>query len=264
MAQRNDNLILIAAVIFTAVFAIALAPTAQAATIAQWSFEANDFLADSSGNGNTLANNGATAVEDPHAGAPGTGVASFDGVNDWMRTAANLDLSPYSQIRVSWWQKVAAASAGIVWEHSPSFVGEPGAIIADVNDGGNASRGKIGVWGANPAVSGANINLDQYVNAYNSTWEHVAVEIDLDATNGADVVKLFLNGSPTGIPTTAQTANLTSFLDDVLYLGTRGGTGTYLTGSIDELVIQSIPEPGTIALLFAAAMPLLLLRRRNG
>ncbi|MCX7426139.1 MAG: hypothetical protein NTW96_11040 [Planctomycetia bacterium] len=133
----------------------------QGGIIAQWRFEPddpetpeNEFLLDSSGNGNLLANYGAASMSDPGAGFPGMGAAAFDGTAH-MRTASPLDLSPYRHVRVSWWQRIDTAASAIVWEHSPTFIGNPGSIVADVNDAGNAGRGLAGVWTAS-----SHYNLD--------------------------------------------------------------------------------------------------------
>ncbi len=236
-------------------------PEPELYTIAKWSFEANAFLADSSGNGHTLANHGATPVEDPHAGAPGTGVACFDGMDDWMATVDAIDLSLYSDLSISWWQKISSEATAIVWEHSPSFISNPGGIVADVNDGG-IGNGKAGVWGTGGSPP---LNLDEYPHSTDGTWEQITVELDLEAASGADVTKVYRNGTLVSTASSAQTTNLGQFLNDNFFIGARGGASAYLNGYIDEMVIQStVPEPGTFALLLTAGLSFALLRRRNG
>lgn len=241
----------------TFLFGFAFQGMVDAEIIAQWKFEDGDFLADSSGNGNTLANFGASCVEDLSSIAPGNDVADFNG-SSFMRTASPLDLSPYRNLRISWWQKVATTTASIIWEHSESFVFKPGSIVADVNDAG-IGEGFVGVWGGNTSV----YNLDQYSHSYDNTWEHMVVEFDLDSGMSEDVVKVFRNEELVSVATGAQTTDTTSFLNDVLYIGARGGNSVYFTGSLDELTIETVgvPEPSTIALLLTVVLAFVFFRR---
>ncbi|MEA1950706.1 MAG: sialate O-acetylesterase, partial [Planctomycetota bacterium] len=262
--RRGFRLLLLAGVVVSVALPQGFSSTAGADVVAQWRFEPddtetpeNEFLMDSSGNGNTLANFGVVSQTDPGAGFPGLGGAAFDG-SSHMQTAATLDLSPYRHILITWWQKVANNVDGMIWEHSETFISTPGSIVADVNDGPDGN-GKAGVWG-----TAGNLNLDHYPHSYNNTWEHLAVEINLDAADAGDILWVFRNGNLAGWASTAQTTNTVPFLNDIFYLGARGGSSVHFTGAIDELVIQTVPEPGAIALLLTVVLSLAFPRRRSG
>ncbi len=198
--------------------------------IAFWRFEPGDLLADSSGNGHALTNVNATSTTDMAAGAEGTGSVAFNGSNAHLRTTDTLDLSPYRRLRFSYWQKVEGTGPGMVLEHSPTFIGEPGAVVVDVNDGG-VGNGKAGVWG-----NASKYNLDNYPHAVDQ-WEHVAVEYNLDGV-APDVTKVYVNGEVVGTPTSQQTTNITAFINDTFFMGARGGSSVYFDGKLDELKVE--------------------------
>ncbi len=204
--------------------------------IAFWRFEPGNLLADSSGNGHTLVNVNATSSSDTASGADGEGSVAFNGTNAYLRTATALDLSPYRRVRLSYWQKVEETGSGMVWEHSSTFINKPGAIVADINDGG-VGNGKAGVWG-----NGSVFNLDNYPHAIGQ-WQQVAVEFNLDGV-APDVTKVYVNGQVVGAGTTQQTTNLTALINDTFYMGARGGSSVFFQGKIDELKIEQFdPKP---------------------
>lgn len=212
--------------------------------IAFWRFEpnnplttgVNEFLLDSSGNGYTLTNVNATSSSDTASRADGEGSVAFNGTNAYLKTAKTLDLSPYRRVRLSYWQKVEETGDGIVWEHSPTFIGRPGAIVADVNDG-EAGNGKAGVWG-----NGSVYNLDNYPHAIGQ-WQQVAVEFNLDGV-APDVSKVYVNGRAVGAGSTQQTTNLPALINDTFFMGARGGSNFFFQGKIDELKIEQFdPKP---------------------
>ena len=236
-----------------------LSSTASAEVIAFWQFEPddpgtaeNEFLADSSGNGHDLENHGAFCTPNFADSPGGETNAGFNG-EAYLKTVDTLDLSGYDRLRISWRHRVVGAG-GIIWEHSPSFISNPGGIVADVNDPyeDGVATGKAGVWTA------SFINMDDYPHAHDFSWEDMSVEIDLTAGIAADIVQVFRDDVLISTPTTAQNTDVVPFLDDYLYIGARGGTGVFLTGWIDELKIESVPaaavpEPGIGAILFLAA-----------
>ena len=208
-----------------------LTSVASAEVIAFWQFEAddpgtpeNEFLADSSGNGHVLENHGAFCTPN-FAGSPGGDTnAGFNG-EAYLKTAETLDLSGYDHLRISWRHRVVGAG-GIIWEHSPSFIGKSGAIVADVNDpyDNGVAAGKAGIW------IGSSLNLDNYPHSHDFSWENQAVEIDLTNDVPADIVKVFRDDVLISTASTAQAKGDVSFLNDYLFIGARGGTGVFLTG----------------------------------
>ena len=74
-----------------------LASTARADVVADWALSGtgSTFFADSSGNGHTLSLNAGTVTQAGDA-------ASFSGTGGVL--SANIDLSPYRQVTISWTQ----------------------------------------------------------------------------------------------------------------------------------------------------------------
>ena len=214
--------------------------------IAYWRFEPGpEFTLDSSGNNHTLTNFGASSSTDVAGGAGGFSSVSFDGTSSYMTTASNLDLSPYRRVRVSYWMKVEETGVGVVWEHSPNFINNPGGIVGDVNDGG-IGNGKAGVW-----TTGGHYNLDNYPHAANpGAWQQVTVEFNRDGV-APDITKVFVNGKLVGRGTTANYTDTVPFLNDIFYLGRRGAvTNAFFQGKVDELKIEEFaPQPLKVFLL---------------
>ncbi len=211
---------------------------ASTGPIAYWRFEPGAETVDSSGNNNTLTNFGAVSSSDVAPGSGSGGSISFNGTNAYMRTTNPLDLSSYRRLGFTFWMKVEGTSPGIVFEHGPTFIGRPGSVVLDVNDGVPATTtGKAGVWTASGSPS---YNLDDYSYAPSpGQWQRVDVRFNRDAV-APDITKVYINGklaSKSGPLSTATVA----FINDVFYLGMRGGSSVPFKGKIDEMKIEELP-----------------------
>jgi len=237
------------------------ASTAQATLIAEWQFaSSNDLFVDSSGNGHTLEDGGTGVVwSSDHPTGVGAGSAYFNG-SCLLATTGSLDLTPYNHIRVSWWHKVQTDTAAWIFEAGASsggWMGAPGRICADVNDG-------IPVGGfAGVSTNDGGINMDRFPFTYdanNITWDKMEVEFNLTATNASDVVKVTKNGNVYGTDVANGFSLPTTFANVPLFIGgeyTGTEIKTLLTGNIACMTIESIPEPGTSILMATGMISLL-------
>jgi hypothetical protein len=213
----------------------------QAGLIAYWRFEPGAaFTADSSGNGNTLTNNRATQSTDTPPYVGGSGSAYFDGSsgsNAFMQTAANLNLSPYKHVAISWWQKVDTSSVAIVWEHSANYNSYDGGILNAVNEAGLTPQ----YVAVRRNVSPVGVTMDTF--PYTSgQWEHftAVINLGLPAGNTHEVLKVYKNGVlvssdklTSGVPAALR--------NDILYFGARSSGAAPFKGWIDEMSIADLP-----------------------
>jgi hypothetical protein len=213
----------------------------QAGLIAYWRFEPGAaFTADSSGNGNTLTNNRATQSTDTPPYVGGSGSAYFDGSsgsNAFMQTAANLNLSPYKHVAISWWQKVDTSSMAFVWEHSANYNSYDGGILNAVNETGLTPQ----YVAVRRNVSPAGYTLDTF--PYTSgQWEHftAVINLGLPAGNTHEVLKVYKNGVL--VSSDKQTSGVPAALrNDILYFGARSSGAAPFKGWIDEMSIADLP-----------------------
>lgn len=213
----------------------------QAGVIAHWRFEPGAaFTLDSSGNGNTLTNNRATQSTDTPPGG-GSGSAYFDGstgTTPFLRTTNNLNLSPYKNIAISWWQKVDTSATAIVWEHSANYNLNEGGLIAVLNEPAN-----LPAYVSMRRVSPSGFMMDTF--SYTSgQWERftAVINLGLPSSNTHEVVKVYRNGVlestdkiTSGIPTALR--------NDILYFGVRSdGATAPFKGWVDEMQIETVSD----------------------
>ena len=127
---------------------------------------------------------------------------------------------------------------GMIWEHSPNFINNPGAIVCDVYEGkyGTTGRGLAGVW------TGTAHNLDGYPHAHDMSWEAMAVEINLDAIRPENIVRVYRNGELV-VDGGTNATDVVPFINDVFFIGARGSgendlPDAHFIGMIDELKIE--------------------------
>ena len=237
-----------------------LASTARAELVAYWKFDPTDFYADSSINGHFLNGPGVTSSADTPTGSGLSGSASFDGSHILgVGTSGPIDLSPYSHIRVSWWQKVQGDNTGVLFEHTTNYNNHPGGFVASVNENNVAGTGASGF------TTGGGVNYEQYSHEHgtsNDTWEQMTIDYDMNTSTLSDKVVISNGGTPGWDVMTTSTVG--SFANSYFHIGGRWGDGEThpeycYTGLIAGLKIEGmrIPEPGTILLLASGILGLL-------
>ncbi len=220
-------------------------------TIAHWQFETgDDFLTDSSGNGNHLTGTASSVADDyDGTGTDSNGSALFDGATTALQTAASLDLSGTRHVKFSWWQKTDT-TAGILFEQSTDYNFANGTVVIGPNLSGNAGSpgaAAVHLYTADPTYQ---YNADQFAHDTTMQWEEFTCEINLDATDPAEVVVLTSSGQPLPDETCWNLHDLNrpvaTFINDYFNFGTRADVmDYYFEGNIDDVLIEAFVPGGT-------------------
>lgn len=236
--------------------AACVASTAQATVIAEWKFDPTDFYADSSNNGHFLNGTVASSADAP-AGSGLAGSASFDGTNILgVGTSGPIDLSPYSHIRISWWQKVTSDNLGIVLEDSTNYNHSPGGFLVTANEGTAGTGYACYNTGTAP-------NYDSFSHSHGTgaAWEQISLDFDLTTANLSDRTVVSVNGVAGADVLTPD--GTSPFRNDFFHIGGRWGDGDthplyVFTGLIADMKIEgtATPEPTSAILLVTALIGL--------
>lgn len=255
---------------FVVVLAVGLAGTAGASVIAQWTFDgAGDaFVADSSGHGHTLGNNNVAQSSSVTATGSGSSAYFDASLTAGFWTTNTLDLSAYRHLRISWSQLVQTDATGMLFEHSPNSALSAGGFCADVNEKtpgiSNFQLGD-GTWADGHYVLNAATSTHAH-GSTNTTWENLQLDINLDASPNDSVLTLLCNGhvagsyenypwASAGVDNKGPAAG--AFGNYYFNIGARQGGSSLFTGYIDNLTVESVPEPSALILVATAVSGLL-------
>ena len=256
----KKNVLSVMVVLFVAAFAV----SSHAAVIADWRFEydpANSaaFYADSSGNGHTLQQTvGLSDALVDASTVPGSNYCAFFSGGMGLQTAAAIDLSSYTHIRVSFWMHNDLPGAiRYVMGTGTNFVAVASGIAITTNEAG-AGQGLAYL------TSGGSVWADSFSHndpsqQWGGIWEQYAVEYDLGAAANTAVIKVFRNGVLVGGDKYNYASLFPGMFNEKLYLAGPGSVP--FVGRLDNVMIESIPEPASISVLALGLIG--LLRKRS-
>jgi hypothetical protein len=168
---------------------------------------------------------------------------TFDGIDDYARSTATLNLSLYRAITVLiWFQPLSYPSSGIldfIYEHTNNFNNNIGGFVHTYND---TSLGQdYQIFLSNKGNAGYNLGVWNKTLFNNLTWKHSSAIID---TNQLSVENtLYVNGDLTTAlsnPVPGYAANNTNtFANDYFYVGTRGGATFFSDLNISGIQIYN-------------------------
>ena len=203
---------------------------------AVWHFPSTTSLTanDSTANRNTCsAYNGALATEGVVAGA-----ASFDGVNDYIRTDANILLSSVQKLTISVWlkQPVFSSDNKLLMELSSNANNYPGGSFWIIPNSSSPNGFGIALYGD---VAGTVHNITGFVRPSAAAWHYYTFVCDR-ASASPQIKEVYVDGVSQPLSSTLTTLGAgTYFRDDILYFMSRGGAGLYDAGQLDEIRFQS-------------------------
>ena len=211
---------------------VCIGTPAQAQTLAgYWAFNegSGTTAADSSGNGNTASLvNGVSWV----GGKIGDAVAA-NGTNQYV-TIPTVNLSGTNKVTLTAWVNRTYSTSGghVLFEDSPNYNGSTTGfgVFPDDNSCGGIQAGVHG-------------NVGYVANCYNQpssgVWHHLAFVFDKSKAGAAEV-SFYLDGVlQTATRSLVTSTNTNNFGSNPIYVFSRGGTGEYATGTVDELRIYN-------------------------
>lgn len=206
-------------------------------------------LSDSSGNGRHFSASGATWLTGQ--AVPGGKALSFDGVNDYAASDANVNLGQ-SSVSICFWAYVTTAQDAIICELSPDFNATTHAWMLTWD----AST----IWGVIKGMSGYREETRAMVAA--GAWRHFVFL--LNNSTAAGDVKLWIDGvEQTLTLSTNSKAGTANFATARIFLGARSTSAQYpfagriadfriyqgelTTGEIEEVIAgDSIAGAGAV------------------
>ncbi len=191
---------------------------------AYWRFDKGDPLADSSGNSNTLTENGVSFSK---------GSAVLNGSHSAFNTFNTLDLSAFDNLTIECFLKTSQTAKMIILEHSALFYQNPGAFLIDVNESTTGDT-----MGGFCTAADVKLNLDISTAGIitDGLWHHVAIVYDKYAT-GANRSLLYVDGIVQGTYASWTDDSNVSFRNAAFYIGSRGDSSMKFNGALDDIRI---------------------------
>ena len=208
------------------------APTPNA-PIAHWMFGSETPLADATGNGNDLVNNGVTFAD---------GAAVFNGSGATLKTASTLDLSAYRRATFECrYQHGTLDKFGVLFALENTAGSTPGSfVVYKYNSAIWAQFGTTSSW-QQDGVSGLTAS-SPYVSA---GWHHIAYVLDVTQANANECV-LYIDGVKQN-QNMNNTATLSALLNQKLCIGGGSSYGSNQATTFDGKISEIIVTPQALA-----------------
>lgn len=165
--------------------------------------------------------------------------AVFNGSQS-LKTTTNLPVNS-DKVTVAFWMKTTQTGVAIVGEMSP-----------------NTNSNNTFSWYINDAVANSvqfnsrntGYNQSARTGANNGTWKHFVAVIDR-AQNAANEILIYENGTLTAYTKPNSFDNNGNFVNNILFIGQRGGSSFGFNGSLTRLKIYNYPlTAGEVSTLY--------------
>ena len=191
--------------------------------LAYWPFAPGTELADVTGNGNALTNQGIRFYG---------GAAFFSGTQTMFNTLGKLDLRWYPSVTVEYFIRTSSTNNSLVLEHSTNTMFCAGAFCSALGES-HIPGLLTGAFRTTP-VNCYNIEATAAGAASDDKWHHVAVVID-SSKAGADRAQLYFDKARQATYGNYTNDAVTAFRNDVLYIGSRANSGFQFSGRLDDI-----------------------------
>lgn len=185
---------------------------------------------DLSGNGNNFTLYNGVSYSSANGGS-----LSFDGVNDYIASANNLNLSSYDYVVVDVFFKSNITTGCMIFEHTANWNSNTGGFGLYINSTGNSDQHELHHTNHNTEVArnyilSGSLNWSNHVNVYSKISDSTG-----RVTYGKGSLLSFSSIGGYAITTTTTAGG--SFSNAIFYIGTRAGTGAFFNGNISSLKI---------------------------
>ena len=190
--------------------------------LAYWPFEPDAELADATGNGNVLINQGVTFR---------AGSAVFSGTHTLFNTVNKLDLRWYSALTIEYFVQSLSmlTNTAMELEYSQNFNLNAGAFCSSIDTAGS-QRGQF------KTSNNYNMETTSSEAVSDGKWHHVAIVIDSSKAS-ADRLQLYFDKFRQAKLGAFTDDAVTSFSADILYIGSRANREMQFTGRLDDVRI---------------------------
>lgn len=164
------------------------------------------------------------------------GILTFDGVNDYVASTNNINLTSYDYVAIEIvYKSNTTAATAMVFEHTVNWNSNVGGLGLATNSNGTANTANLNHTNHNTEVARNyqvinnliwNNNLNLYSRISDSTGRLTYVDGVITPFN-----------STGGYATTTTTNAGGSFANSIFYIGSRGGSSIFFNGSISSLKI---------------------------
>lgn len=163
---------------------------------------------------------------------------SFDGTNQSVATINNIDFTSYSAVTLEVIFKPTLETSSMLIEHTVSWNTQTGGFGISINSNGTGFSANLchsnhrpagGTWGRN----NTSITNDGVWVTQSSVFSSIA------DSNGRYVIENGQIKAFTSSPYSASTATTTAttFANSILYIGSRGSTGSFYSGDIRSVKV---------------------------
>jgi hypothetical protein len=191
---------------------------------------------DISGNGNNFTiYNGLTYNSN------NSGLLVFDGVDDYCRSSNTINLSSYSAVTVQVIIYGVVNNAGMIYESSNNWNSNTGGFGLNVNSNGYEYSLNLShfYWNTNGGTSNGARNF------ISNTSNDFTILTKVLIKNNSDGLRDYVNGTRVNYETspwgtgTSTIGNTSNFRNDYMYLGSRGGTGSWFQGKMSSFILYN-------------------------